>query len=281
MVRIVRHPRGFIAFAIVILTIVVTSLSLSIHPTHPSFRQAASLAAEADTMTPHASRISPSRSGTRLPMAAKVAPQPTVLAYAPRVMIVRARVLNVRGLPNTNAVPVARLKAADRVVVIGEAMGEDPYHDGRNVWFRLSGNRWVWGAGLTTMAATPLHYAPPAKPAPSVHLSMPILRSAVRPLVGGARDIAQSLLAERGWSSQWSCLDALANRESGWNVHATNPGSGAYGIPQSLPGSKMATAGADWRTNPATQLRWMMDYVASRYGTPCGAWAHSQATGWY
>ena len=97
---------------------------------------------------------------------------------------------------------------------------------------------------------------------------------------GDPRAIARSMLAARGWSSQWSCLDSLWSRESGWNVHASNP-SGAYGIPQALPGSKMSTAGSDWRDNAATQIRWGLGYIASSYGGPCAAWSHSQSTGWY
>lgn len=93
---------------------------------------------------------------------------------------------------------------------------------------------------------------------------------------GSARDIARSI-----FGSQFSCADSLIAKESGWNVSATNPSSGAYGLPQALPGSKMSSAGADWRTNPATQLRWMKSYVDSRYGGVCGAWAHSQANNWY
>lgn len=100
-------------------------------------------------------------------------------------------------------------------------------------------------------------------------------------VAGDARSTARQLLSSRGWSGQWGCLNSLINRESGWQVHATNSGSGAYGIPQSLPGSKMATMGSDWRDSATTQLRWMMDYITARYGSPCGAWAHSQATGWY
>ena len=64
-------------------------------------------------------------------------------------------------------------------------------------------------------------------------------------------------------------------------MNAYNASSGAYGIPQALPGSKMATAGADWETNAATQIEWGLGYVQGRYGTPCGAWAHSQDVGWY
>jgi hypothetical protein len=82
-------------------------------------------------------------------------------------------------------------------------------------------------------------------------------------------------------SAQFGCLDKLWNRESGWNPAARNVSSGAFGIPQSLPGSKMAAAGSDWQTNPMTQVRWGVSYIKAAYGTPCGAWAHSQATGWY
>ena len=70
-------------------------------------------------------------------------------------------------------------------------------------------------------------------------------------------------------------------RESEWVITATNPSSGAYGIPQALPTSKLATAGSDWRTNPVTQIRWGLDYVKGRYGTPCAAWSFKSANGWY
>jgi hypothetical protein len=98
---------------------------------------------------------------------------------------------------------------------------------------------------------------------------------------GSAQSIAQAMLAARGWSGQWTCLNSLWQRESGWNYQARNASSGAFGIPQALPGSKMASAGADWATNPATQIRWGLSYIASTYGTPCAAWAHSQSSGWY
>jgi hypothetical protein len=99
---------------------------------------------------------------------------------------------------------------------------------------------------------------------------------------GSAQQIAMGMLGSYGWSSgQFSCLVSLWNQESGWNVYATNPASGAYGIPQALPGSKMASAGADWQTNAATQIRWGLSYIKSLYGSPCGAWAHEEADGWY
>ncbi|PJJ63411.1 coiled-coil domain-containing protein [Compostimonas suwonensis] len=97
-----------------------------------------------------------------------------------------------------------------------------------------------------------------------------------------AKAYAQEQLNARGWGgNEFNCLVALWNRESGWRVTARNPSSGAYGIPQSLPGSKMASAGADWQTNAATQVNWGLGYIAARYGSPCGAWAHSQNVGWY
>jgi hypothetical protein len=113
-----------------------------------------------------------------------------------------------------------------------------------------------------------------------------VVRSAGAPAVGtpnpgSAQAIGHDLVIARGWGEdQFACLVSLFNRESHWNVYAANP-SGAYGIPQALPGSKMASAGADWATNPATQITWGLNYIAGRYGTPCGAWAHSQSAGWY
>jgi hypothetical protein len=99
---------------------------------------------------------------------------------------------------------------------------------------------------------------------------------------GSAQQIAEGMLASYGWSSsQFSCLDSLWNEESGWNVTATNPGSGAYGIPQALPGSKMASAGPDWQTDAATQISWGLSYIQAQYGSPCGAWDHEEADGWY
>ncbi len=98
---------------------------------------------------------------------------------------------------------------------------------------------------------------------------------------GSAQAIAQQMLLARGWGDdQFSCLVQIWNRESGWRVNAANA-SGAYGIPQALPGSKMAAYGADWQTNPATQIAWGLAYISGRYGTPCGAWSSWQAHGWY
>lgn len=95
------------------------------------------------------------------------------------------------------------------------------------------------------------------------------------------RTIARTMLAAQGQAGQFGCLDRLWTRESEWRVTARNPSSGAYGIPQSLPASKMASAGSDWRTNARTQIRWGIGYIGERYGSPCAAWAHSESHGWY
>jgi hypothetical protein len=99
---------------------------------------------------------------------------------------------------------------------------------------------------------------------------------------GSPRQIAQAMLASFGWaSSQFSCLDPLWEHESGWSVSAANSGSGAFGIPQALPGSRMASAGPDWQTSATTQIKWGLQYIKGTYGSPCAAWAHEEATGWY
>lgn len=147
---------------------------------------------------------------------------------------------------------------------------------------------------------TPAPPPPPPAPAPTAPTPTPVVRSVAAAAVGGpaasvppvapavptpspgsAQAIAAEMVAARGWSTDdFACLVSLWDRESGWRTTAMNP-NGAYGIPQAYPGSKMASAGADWQTNPATQISWGLGYIAARYGTPCGAWAHSEAVGSY
>jgi len=106
--------------------------------------------------------------------------------------------------------------------------------------------------------------------------------SAPPPNPGTAQSIGYAMLPQFGFSqkTQWGCLLNLWNRESGWVYDAENA-SGAYGIPQALPGSKMASAGSDWATNPATQIKWGLGYITQIYGTPCGAWNFELANGYY
>lgn len=100
---------------------------------------------------------------------------------------------------------------------------------------------------------------------------------------GTPQEVARNLLGDHGWDleSQWPCLDKLWTKESRWKVDADNPTSSAYGIPQALPGRRMAAYGSDWRTNPVTQIKWGLDYIEDAHGSPCDAWAHSKAKNWY
>lgn len=157
--------------------------------------------------------------------------------------------------------------------------------------------RHLMQTALTSPDAPVVKPAPPAPPAPAPApkpavkpAPKPVQKPVVRPKpqaappapapvsAGDPRAIARQLAAQRGWGDdQFNCLNALWNRESGWNVHAANR-SGAYGIPQALPGSKM---GAGWQNDATVQITWGLNYIAGRYGNPCGAWSHSQSTGWY
>ena len=103
------------------------------------------------------------------------------------------------------------------------------------------------------------------------------------PSVTEPREIARQIMVNKyGWGdAQFTCYDNIIMRESKWIVSADNPHSSAFGIPQALPGSKMSSFGADWRTNPVTQIRWGLDYVHDRYGTPCQAWSFKRGHGWY
>ena len=108
------------------------------------------------------------------------------------------------------------------------------------------------------------------------------VKRAPTPETGSVKAFALSQVESKGWDyDQFSCLVKLWERESNWRWNATNKSSGAYGIPQSLPATKMAKAGADWRTNPETQVRWGIGYIDGRYGSPCAALVHSDEHNWY
>jgi len=122
-----------------------------------------------------------------------------------------------------------------------------------------------------TASPTALHRPPATIPPPRAVLFV------VRASLSAVKAYA---LAKVG-SAQFGCLDRLWMKESHWSVTDYNPSSGAYGIPQAVPGSKMRSAGADWRTNPYTQINWGLGYIRARYGSPCNAWAHSVRFNWY
>ena len=104
----------------------------------------------------------------------------------------------------------------------------------------------------------------------------------VKPHPDRSRSYAQEEAKKYGWgASQFECLNKLWERESNWRHTADNPKSSAYGIPQALPGSKMASEGSDWETNPKTQIRWGLRYIESRYSNPCNAWQHFTKKNWY
>jgi hypothetical protein len=138
----------------------------------------------------------------------------------------------------------------------------------------------VTAAPTVTIGATVTAATAGQSPAPSAS-PQPTATATAKAPSGSPQQIAEAMLGSFGWSSsQFACLDPLWARESGWSVTAENP-SGAYGIPQALPGAKMASTGPDWQTSAATQIKWGLGYIKNTYGSPCGAWAHEQATGWY
>ncbi len=134
----------------------------------------------------------------------------------------------------------------------------------------------------TSRSADRRRAADPVKAAALSESDGPALARTEKITPSDPRDIARALLPEFGFSAeQFSCLDALYVGESGWRVDADNPSSSAYGIPQALPGEKMASAGADWATNPETQIRWGLGYIRDSYGSPCSANSFKQGNGWY
>lgn len=168
---------------------------------------------------------------------------------------------------------VSPAQAGDRNLIAGSYRG---------VWFGLPQADGV-GADANSLSAaealassvapspTPTQSAPAASP---VHVQS---RTSVSAAISGGnpRTMAQALAATYSWTgNQWTCLDKLWNHESKYQTTVRNPTSGAYGIPQALPASKMSSAGADWRTNPVTQIVWGLGYIQNRYGSPCNAWSY-------
>lgn len=148
----------------------------------------------------------------------------------------------------------------------------------RNTLRRALGLALVAVMGLTLISAAPARTNLPTQ------LSAAPAAAAAKKKTRKQRNIAiaRPMARKRGWSDrQFRCLVKLWTRESNWNHRAHNRSSGAYGIPQAMPGRKMRSAGKDWRTNPKTQIKWGLRYIKSRYGTPCRAWSHFGTRGWY
>lgn len=127
-------------------------------------------------------------------------------------------------------------------------------------------------AGMVLTAA-PAQAATPTAAAAAAPAAAPAAASSA-----SAKAIAKKMIPD---NAQFAAFSKIVEHESGWNVTARNASSGAYGLVQALPASKMASAGSDWKTNAQTQIKWGLDYMKSRYGSPVGAWAFWQANGWY
>jgi hypothetical protein len=147
-------------------------------------------------------------------------------------------------------------------------------------------------AAVITLSSAPAAQPAAAQPAAAQPAAAALAPATFRPIATLAsaaisqrranQHTAQRMIPRFGWGKrQWTPLNKLWNRESGWNKYAQNPYSGAYGIPQAVPGNKMASAGNHWRTNATTQIRWGLRYIKSRYGRPRVAWDHELAYGWY
>jgi Transglycosylase SLT domain. len=171
-------------------------------------------------------------------------------------------------LHHLHTLHIARLNTEARVAANNAAQAEQT---------RL---HWLHIAHLNTQARVAANDA--AQEAASRSAERAPIASAVTPAVTSTSPSAVRALARTMVpASQWASFDAIITHESDWNLYATNPSSGAYGLPQALPGSKMASAGADWRTNPVTQIRWGLAYMNERYGSPNAAWAFWQTHHWY
>ena len=184
---------------------------------------------------------------------------------------------NRRLLPSRWKVPIYAFVLAFAIVVV---MVVDPY-SGAFADANTAPSHWAEVGTPVVLATGEGESDTIVRGAYGVHSAPKPIALAGVPSPGSAQAIALAILTAQGMGQdQYSCLVSLWNRESHWSVTAANP-NGAYGIPQAKPGSKMASAGPDWQTNATTQINWGLGYIKGRYSTPCGAWAHSQATGWY
>ncbi|MGH8959936.1 MAG: ubiquitin-like domain-containing protein [Jatrophihabitantaceae bacterium] len=215
----------------------------------------------------------------------RLTPPPTA-ALEPNATIVLKRVRQAR-VTSTDPIPFPTTNKDDSSLPTGQTQ---IITAGRNGLARIT-----WAlvyidgriAGRTKLTSVVLHAPTPQVVKVGTKSAASSGSSASAPKVtsvspGSAQDIARKLLLAKGMGSdQFDCLVTLWNHESGWNTHAANP-SGAYGIPQALPGSKMSSAGPDWQNSAQTQITWGLGYIASRYGTPCDAWSSWQSQGgWY
>jgi hypothetical protein len=180
------------------------------------------------------------------------------------IMYVTSEFAPVHAKPDVSATRVATLAHASSVTVDGQS-GD---------WLRIGDGMFVPATDLAREAPAPEETPAQCRPI--------VIPASPRVQPGTAREVGQRMAAERGWvDKQWEALDALWTRESGWSTSSLNATTGAYGIPQALPATKMQWAGEDWLTNPDTQIRWGLEYISRRYGDPINAWAFFQANNWH
>jgi hypothetical protein len=198
--------------------------------------------------------------------------------------------LSVAGVPALAQVPAAAVQGLAPVVQVRQAAAPSAAADrAEYLQERLAGatsaltEAEAREALNTAVTRSPAPAAVPARVAPQVStLASLAQRASSQPSKANSKAYARQAVTSYGWgSADYQCLVKLWTKESQWDHRAMNRSSGAYGIPQSLPGGKMASAGKNWRSDPPTQIRWGLGYIKSRYGSPCAAWRHSQATNWY
>jgi hypothetical protein len=205
--------------------------------------------------------------------------------YTLVIALVAAALLGATGFAVQHFVFRPRPAAATTAVDLTDRAGQRVSRDlARSALPSISAS----ASASTAVSASPSPSAPPSPAAPSPSPTKPAPKPTTKAAVpagcgqySGNQLIACQLLPSFGFAtSEMTALVPMWNNESGWRVSAQNPSSGAYGIPQALPGDKMATVASDWRTNPATQIKWGLGYIKDRYGTPTAAWAFWQANGW-
>jgi hypothetical protein len=260
---LINPNRTFAKIAISVALSSTVLLSAAVHSANQSVPESASSKGAVSVVDVHSNKaprteakLSPARKAANAEAAATLAQANTVVSQVwanTNVTPMTTVAASLANYPNLNIERVQRLTAETRKAASAASAAS---------------------AAATAAAAAAAQQAAAAAAAAA-------LAAADTP--NGARALASNLAATTyGWGAdQFQCLDHLWTKESGWSYSALNRGSGAAGIPQALPGSKMATAGADWSTNAATQIKWGLGYIARSYGSPCAAWAHSEASNWY
>jgi hypothetical protein len=247
-------------------------------PVSPVDREASAVTARpAVTASPAGSRSGRKKKRGLFHRSGVVAPAMVVAVLLVAIVLIAARLVNTDGAGAGGLFPsidslgdstqVAALEQERQTIIAMNAAAETLTVDSKPTMAdpaQIQAGQQAQSAGDTSGGTGIQTSAPPADPT-------------------SAEEIGKTELVDFGFSesTEWPCLYDLWQQESGWNVYAENPSSGAYGIPQSLPGDKMATVASDWQTDPTTQIIWGLDYIKATYGTPCAAWQNELDYGSY